>query len=54
MNTITCREQAGNLAIVKLMNQTKVAVEIPIGQERPGGVDTGGSYFLVGEGSQLQ
>jgi len=46
-NTITFDNQSGEFAIVKLMGPTKVAVEVPNGQERTVNVEAG-DYYLLG------
>jgi len=46
-NTITFENQSGEFAIVKLMGPTKVAVEVPNGQEQTVHVEAG-NYYLLG------
>jgi len=51
-NTITFDNQSGEFAIVKLMGPTKVAVEVPNGQEQTVHVAAGNYYLLGRYGTQ--
>jgi len=46
-NTITFENQSGEVAVVKLVGPTKVAIEVPNGQERTVNVEAG-DYYLLG------